>query len=1205
MVGFAAISLIMKLHLPRLLAAAVLAAVLAAPSFAEVTIPSGYGEPHNIATPDDLATITRDNWANKSAYYITEDISCERWTTSNGFVHETQGLFFTSTPDADPVSLNFFKGATHAVGFIAGDVTFDTFSQLSFSHIAEDVYKAEIYITNIDRTQMTGGAITANHTLTITNVTDGNADTNDVIFQYNASGTCGGIRAGAVVLSKNGNIQFYGNETTGYNSNYSEYGAGAAICATTSSVTLSDNIGNIVFQNNTAAKRQGGAIYAKQNVTISGTAGNILFEGNSSNGLGGAIYAADGNISLEDNLGTISIISNSGSAVSSANGNVLLQGNAGLITFDNNSSSFTGGAISTANGTVSLIGNTGGILFEDNNARDAGCAIFAGKGVNIEGNSSVTFRNHTLTNENASTPRGGGAIYNKAENVTISGNGSVLFDTNKSQFAGGAIYAAGITQTNEDGSTTIQGGNVVMEGNGSVAFNTNTVVLNHQGGAIYADGSVTISGTKAMAGSVSFTNNTAGGNGGAIYAKNGNIVMDGNSSVLFDKNVSQSGGAIFAESGNVSLTGNTTSISFNKNETLTGGGAAIYAAAGTVELTDNGSVSFTYNTSASHGAAISTLSNDISMTGNASLTFDNNKATDGHGGAVYSSKNISINGNGDVTFSNNTAAFATVGTNGKDETFGGGAIFAANSLSLDGNGSITFSGNTSTAVVNASANAEIVRTGGGAINAYGVSIRNTQGDIEFTGNKAAMSGGAIFNRCLGFRAETNMHISGNQGNILFSGNEAGRNGGAIDLGYQGSIALSGNKGSITFNDNKAANFGGAIYGDFTNGVHIENNGGEITFRNNIAGAGAGAIYIHNAPSNLEATQYPSLALHIRNNGNVLFEKNAIKNSDGSYLLRSIAFGNSSTVMDETPIARLSAAAGNKIEFRDSINGHFHLYLNDDYEGTPQTGDIIFTGAFTEKHLKELAGREVTAEEIQASRTSSAYGFVTVGGGRLRLEDGVVLETNTIALKENTGATLLVKDATVKGTSIDKKQGESTIIVNSGTTLQVEGPSDMDYRTQLMFTLADAQVGASALNTTVGAILDVDRLTLNGGSALVMDKTSIDLAGGCLTLLTQGEEKINLMLTLDGMLMDDSSVVLFSGVDTLDLGADMQYTGTDLFEFKANQFFTGSMIGKDTMVQFQNGMVSMTGLATPVVPEPTTATLSLLALAALAARRRRK
>ena len=83
------------------------------------------------------------------------------------------------------------------------------------------------------------------------------------------------------------------------------------------------------------------------------------------------------------------------------------------------------------------------------------------------------------------------------------------------------------------------------------------------------------------------------------------------------------------------------------------------------------------------------------------------------------------------------------------------------------------------------------------------------------------------------------------------------------------------------------------------------------------------------------------------------------------------------------------------------------------------------------------------------------------------------------------------------------------------------------------------------------------------------------------------------------------VNLFSNIGTLKLGDDLQYTGTDTFEFNANQYFTGSMIGENTMVQFQNGSMSVTGLVTPMIPEPTTATLSLLALAGLALRRRRK
>jgi hypothetical protein len=157
----------------------------------------------------------------------------------------------------------------------------------------------------------------------------------------------------------------------------------------------------------------------------------------------------------------------------------------------------------------------------------------------------------------------------------------------------------------------------------------------------------------------------------------------------------------------------------------------------------------------------------------------------------------------------------------------------------------------------------------------------------------------------------------------------------------------------------------------------------------------------------------------------------------------------------------------------------------------------------------------------------------------------------------------------------------------------------------MFTLPEAQVVEGSLNATVGAVLDTHTLTLHSGSSLVLDQSHIDLDGGCLTLNMQGEDKINLVLTLDGMLMEDSIINLFSDIGTLKLGADLQYTSTDTYEFNANDYFTGSMIGEDTMMQFQNGSLTVTGLVTPMVPEPTTATLSLLALAGLAARRRRK
>lgn len=74
--------------------------------------------------------------------------------------------------------------------------------------------------------------------------------------------------------------------------------------------------------------------------------------------------------------------------------------------------------------------------------------------------------------------------------------------------------------------------------------------------------------------------------------------------------------------------------------------------------------------------------------------------------------------------------------------------------------------------------------------------------------------------------------------------------------------------------------------------------------------------------------------------------------------------------------------------------------------------------------------------------------------------------------------------------------------------------------------------------------------------------------------------------------DISEVVLFSGA------ANDTYSGYKVSLLDENNNFKGTAV----LEYNENGDVK---LGTAAVPEPTTATLSLLALAALAARRRRK
>ena len=1052
--------------------------------------------------------------------------------------------------------------------------------------------------------------------LNIQNITNGEKGyPSDVQFILNKGGA---IHAGDVVMNNNGGIAFTGNNNPN--------GGGAAIYAN-NNVTLSDNNDHIEFEDNTGSGT-GGAIYAGNGVWISTTEGDIVFKNNKGSQDGGAIYAYSGGVSLSGNRGSILFESNklagggsNGAAIRAYNG-VEIRNN-GNVSFTDHTAGAYGGTIYSYTRDI-IISDNKAVSFSNSTAGYRGGAIFVeyestlGYGnVWMQGNTSVSFSNNSC-GDKATGGSAGGAIFARGNIILIDnksdGSPDVLsglyFSDNWAKIGDDAIhrYADG-------GALYAETGYVSMRDNGDIVFDSNHAIDGH-GGAVYSSQRVEMEKN----GSITFTGNTAA-NGGALYAASDNIsILENTGDVTFKENVgSQAGSAIMAAAGSVSISGNKGNILFDSNTNAeadsvggaiyaatgvtinnnTGGvtfnnhrnsslyGGSIYTVSGDVSLSGNGDVSFSKSEANNEGGAIYSNST-VSLTNNGAITFDNNKATTGRGGAIRGVKGVTITGNtGNIDFISNTA-----GTEG-------GAIYSESTVSLTGNGAIKFDNNTAT-------------TGrGGAIRGVkDITITGNTGNIDFTGNTAGTNGGAISTNTIvkdeGDVGRTYTNINGNTGNISFIGNKAAGDGGAIDLGGgEGFLKMNDNNGSITFSGNTAGGIGGAI--NCTNGfapkgqstVSIANNTGDVKFLNNRAGANAGAIHIEGIGDTVTA-------LDIRNNGNVLFEKNAVVDSAGNYLLRSIQMG-----YKYGGHIRLSAAADKTIEFRDSIDGIFALQVNEAYNGVEQTGDIVFTGAYTEQHLNDLletdgVNRQATEAEINASRQSTIGRYVAVHGGRLRVEDGAVLSTHGIKMAENAGATLLVKNATVQcRNSYSDFKGDDNINITRGNTLQVEGASKMDDRAVLMFTLPEAQVVEGSLNATVGAVLDTRTLTLHSGSSLVLDQSHIDLDGGCLTLNMLGEDKINLMLTLDGMLMEDSIVNLFSDIGTLKLGADLQYTSTDTYEFNANEYFTGSMIGEDTMMQFQNGSLTVTGLVTPMVPEPTTATLSLLALAGLAARRRRK
>ncbi len=616
-----------------------------------------------------------------------------------------------------------------------------------------------------------------------------------------------------------------------------------------------------------------------------------------------------------------------------------------------------------------------------------------------------------------------------------------------------------------------------------------------------------------------------------------------------------------------------------------------------VVISHNGDVSFSGNSASylyfSDGGAIY-ADNDVTISHNGDVSFSGNSARSD--GAIYAHNDVTINHNGDVSFSSSND---------------GNAIFVFNKLTISNNGDILFSKNVSN---------NGTSTSGGAIYARsGLTISNN-GNVSFLGNYAADPGLAVNSHSNGGAIYTEARVTiSHNGDVSFSGNYVNTSSDVADLTnsaiggaiYATTVTIS-NNGDVSFSDNYAINTsaadarvsvacGGAIYTDSS--LTISNNG-NVSFSGNSSSAAdssGGAIYAWRD-------------LTIQGNDSVLFEKN-YENSSGIYRLRSIYSSNEGMT--------LSAKTGGNITFYDSVFSFGPTYFNSNYtdtEGNTQSagGDIIFSGKYTEQHLNEILAannedRTATAEEILNSQTSTLGGNVQLSGGNLQIKDGAVLNVNgdTVSIAAGSNATLAISDAELVAANATIEVGESaTLQLSNGASVTAD---EINIAAGATLALGDVAITTSTSDLMVAAyrvsslnVINAD-LTFAAGSTLVTDGTGINMTeGSVLTFNATSEgEKINLVFTLGTEYGEDGLVQLFSNVDIVKFlmdGEEVDASTTLL----ASDFFTGECINENTTLNYDSNtnVVYLQGVGN-VVPEPTTATLSILALAALAMRRRRK
>ena len=887
---------------------------------------------------------------------------------------------------------------------------------------------------------------------------------------------------------------------------------GGAIYATESaSITLNA----VVLQNNTAISNGGAITVEGATVTV---LANTVFDGNTAGNFGGAVSVHDfvetvmvtPEGATEPVEETVTVKSNVTVDGASFKNNSALQGGAIYVA----KNSYTIGNTEFANNTATASNYGGGAIYntgatgEINNVKFVGNTSHKGGAVALHSESHMTVTSMIATGNNATLNEEsklgvGGVFY--ANNSTldlVEGEGDAIL------FGSAA-----------EGNVAVDGGVIYAENNAVVTIVAAEFIGNsasHYGGAIYAkESEIAISGDTTV-----FNANTSENLGGAIFVTGSDVELT--DVEMSENSATVNGGALYVTSSNVTIIGG----SFTKNEAVLGG--AIYAVADAQITVEN--VEFSENTASNNGGAISAANADLIISGDNTL-FNANTATN-HGGAIYLSYQTIEEVQHGSTLNMTSGLFS------------GNTAVAGGAISGRTNSDITLTGVSLTN--NSTPGATSKSGGGGAI--YVNTCKLTVTGVTLNGNSSGYYGGAL-------RADSSATVYIN-GNSVIS-NNMGTTGAAL---YFSSSSLEAENVTIE-NNNAEQNTNGTVY--FNGGAHILNN---ITATGNKANTGGvfdlnkatvtmSSIVAKDNEANLGGVIYARMStLEIADS---TFENNKSTTNGGAISLA----GTTLDISGES-VFKENSAAGHA--------GAVYVSYYEEKEGSELikkwSGILTVIGASFENNTAMGGGAISIRTSCEADITDSEFinnsvsGFADEndgngeGGGAIYVGYGS-LTLNNVTMTGNTAA---------DGFGGAVNACDSTVTVNGGS---------FDNNTSM---------GGGAVNVLDNSNVTFNVTYFNSNVALGEANT---LGGGAINSASSD-------LTVSGVTMDDNSSTYYGGAINARKGTvviensviknTQGGTGAALYFREAGTVVTLTDITLTDNVSTANGIIYMTNAGTLTV-----------------------